>query len=426
MATSTLGRIQSVQGRSVAEASRADHLPPVMILNMFHSGLGIARALSGTGVRVIGLSANPQACGNSTRFCEVRVAPDSQDAPQQLLKFLLRSATELEGAVIFPTRDADVLFLDRFRTELSMFCLAIPGTKSLRKTIDKYELTLAARHAGVPTPHTIEVCSAQELDRIAKEVSFPCVLKPVSAFQWHLGNAWQQVGARKAVRVDSEEGLRSEYEQISQVTPRILVQEWIPGPDEQIVVLGGYADANSELLSYFTARKLLQSPSGCGTGCIIQSESIPEIISISQSLLQSLRYQGIAEIEYKLDSASGQYKLIEINTRHWDQHQLGLASGVNLTWVAYSYLTGRSISASHGPIVTAKWVGEDTLLMYSLRALYHRQIRLRDLWRMLSGHKIYGVWAWDDPLPSLRFGFSVLLPELARAIFKSHHGVTPS
>ena len=43
-------------------------------MNMFYSGLAIARDLAGTGVRVIGLSSDRKAYGNFTRFCEVRPA----------------------------------------------------------------------------------------------------------------------------------------------------------------------------------------------------------------------------------------------------------------------------------------------------------------------------------------------------------------
>jgi len=40
----------------------------------------------------------------------------------------------------------------------------------------------------------------------------PCVVKPVSSFQWHVGNAWQRVGTRKGFRVENLEQLKSEYQ----------------------------------------------------------------------------------------------------------------------------------------------------------------------------------------------------------------------
>src|SRR5271168_30863 len=92
-----------------AEATRGA-LPPVIVLNMFYSGLGIVRQLARNDVRVIGLSADRRIYGNFSRFCEVRFAPNSQEQPNELAAFLLHAASELRGAVIFPTRDADVLF----------------------------------------------------------------------------------------------------------------------------------------------------------------------------------------------------------------------------------------------------------------------------------------------------------------------------
>ena len=78
-------------------------------------------------IRVVGLSAHHRVYGNFTRLSEVRFAPNSQEQPERLLKFLLEAAHRWQGAVIFPTRDADVLFLDRFRGQLRQhYRLAIP------------------------------------------------------------------------------------------------------------------------------------------------------------------------------------------------------------------------------------------------------------------------------------------------------------
>ena len=401
-----------------------DNSPPVVILNMFYSGLGIARALSGKGLQVIGLSADATTYGNFTRLCKVEHAPSSKDHPEQLLAFLLQRQRDLNGAVLFPTRDADVIFLDRFRSELSpVYRLAIPAANCLYRTLDKHALALAAQQAGVPVPRTLRLKSSKDLVHVAQTVGFPCVLKPISAFQWHVGDAWQQVGARKAVRVETCAQLGLDYDQISRVTPEVLVQEWIPGSTEQITVLGGYVNRRSELVSYFTARKVLQSPDDCGTGCIVQSEPIPGIVEPSRRLFKALGYKGMAEVEYKLDTASGNYKLIEINTRHWDQHALGLASGINLTWVAYCDLTERPLPAEEKTIVRAQWVAEDALLLRLLRSMTNRQLRVWDLRKKLSPRRVYGIYSAEDPVPILYYSCRKLIPDLGRSIVRKLHAV---
>jgi len=399
-------------------ANRSCEPSPVIVLNMFYSGLGIARAMAGKGVRVVGLSADPKVYGNFSRLCEVRRAPNSQDEPEALARFLIHACDGLQGAVIFPTRDADVLFLDRFRVLLgSKYRLCIPPPECLKKAINKYELARLAQGAGVATPRTLELNDSRDIPRVWREVGFPCVLKPVSAVQWRLADAWQKVGARKAVRIESKQQLVDEYQILCLASPRMLAQEWIEGATEQIVVLGGYADANSNLLAYFTARKIVQSPDDCGTGCIVRSEPLPQLVGLTERLLKALRYRGMAEVEFKYDSASRTYKLIEINTRHWDQHELGVAGGVNLTWTAYCDFIGRTVPQT-GSAVNATWIAEDALLMRVLRSTFRPELRIPNLRNKLSsGRRIYGIYARKDPLPALKYFALTLCPSILKAAF---------
>jgi hypothetical protein len=66
--------LTAFHGNSAAEK----FFPPVLILNLSYTGLGIARDLASRGVRVVGLSSDRRIYGNFTRTCEVRFAPDAQ------------------------------------------------------------------------------------------------------------------------------------------------------------------------------------------------------------------------------------------------------------------------------------------------------------------------------------------------------------
>ncbi len=403
----------SVPATSSAQASEqaaaiAQERPPVLIMNLFYTGIGIARDLSGTGVRLIGLSAHRHGAGNHTRLCEVRFSPNSQEEPELLVDFLLRSAAELRGAVIFPTRDFDVLFLDRYRGMLGPhYRLAIPPSASLFKVINKYALVCAAREAGVAVPHSMIVRTPEDLDQVEKEVGFPCVVKPVSSHQWREGANWEKVGGRKAFLIDSRETLGREYAQVSRAHRELLVQEWIPGKTEEIVVLGGYVSARSELQAYFTARKIIQSPDEYfGTGCVVRSEDIPDLLEPTRKLLRALDYRGMAEVEYKFDARTREFKLIEMNARHWDQHELGRASGINLSWTAYTDLVGRPSSFGKVPSLPTTWIAEDPLIRHVLRGLYRRDIKLGVLCKQVSRPRIYGTFSWRDPWP---FGYHLCI-----------------
>lgn len=390
--------------------------PPVLILNLFYSGLGIARDLAGRGVRVIGLSAHRGIYGNRSRYCEVLFCPNSQEEPRQLAEFLLRKGPELQGAVIFPTRDADVMFLDDFREELERwYRLAIPPRRCLRRATDKGLLVQAALQAGVPVPRTVTVQNAKDLAHVPHEVGFPCVVKPVSSVHWRVGGNWDLVGGKKGFRINDFQELCSEYQRLTAIHPQLLVQEWIAGPVDHIAVLGGYVGDNSQPLAFFTAHKIVQAPEDCGTGCIVESIDIPELLAPTVRLFKALDYTGMAEVEYKRDAVTGEFKLIEINTRHWDQHQLGRASGINLTWVAYAHLIGQAVSPEPRPIQRRKWVAEDAFLLYAAAGLWHRDLRLSQLRHQLSGRKMYGIFSWQDPLPFISYFAGSVVPTLVKA-----------
>jgi D-aspartate ligase len=415
--------VQSIppSGPSNHGAGIAEPRPPVLIMNLFFTGLGIARDLSKCGVRVIGLSAHRDGPGNHTRLCEVRFSPNSQEQPELLVEFLLRAAGELQGAVIFPTRDFDVLFLDRYRDQLKPhYRLAIPPQRSLNRVIDKHALVEVAQEAHVAVPKTMVIRGTADLKRVPQWVGFPCVVKPVSSYQWREGANWEKVGGRKAFLVDSMETLEQEYARVCVAHNELLVQEWIPGKAEDIVVLGGYVGANSEPLAYFTARKIIQSPDEYfGTGCVVRSEEIPQLLEPTRRLWQVLNYRGMAEVEYKFDARTGEYKLIEMNTRHWDQHELGKASGVNLSWTAYADLTGRKTAFKKIPTVPTTWIAEDSLIQHALRGMYERKIKLPRLLKQVHGPRIYGTFSWRDPWPFMRHSFIVTMPTLGKQLLRT-------
>ena len=142
----------------------------------------------------------------------------------------------------------------------------------------------------------------------------------------------------------------------------------------------------------------------------------------STALLKAFGYAGLAEIEYKLDKNNGKYRLIEINPRHWDQHELGNLVGVNLTWIAYQDLVGMTatkVTPNYGGATTFRWIAETELLQaivtnlyLQLRSLRNSKTRTRDYFRavgrtiqdlagLLRGKKVCGVLSLRDPVPSV-------------------------
>jgi hypothetical protein len=96
---------------------------------------------------------------------------------------------------------------------------------------------------------------------------------------------------------------------------------------------------------------------------------------------------------------------------------LGEASGVNLSWVAYSSLTGRKVELQRPGASRVTWIAEDALLLHVLRSLYRRELHFGTLREQLSGPRMYGIFAWNDLRPFVRHAFGVTLPSVAKQVW---------
>jgi predicted ATP-grasp superfamily ATP-dependent carboligase len=355
-------------------------------------------------------------------------APNGRDEPEALCEFLVALApTFASKPVLFPTRDFDVLFLDRFKATLAQdYVLPQPADSPIMRMMDKLELARVASSLAIAVPKTASCASVADLEREAGTMRFPIVAKPRFALQWRYGDSWQRVGQQKAFIAESLDALRALYERLAPVTPEILVQEYVPGEDHDIVVCCAVIGRDGVPKGYFTGRKLRQSPPLVGTGCVVEALAIDAIVAPTMAILAAFGYSGIAEVEYKCDRASGTYYLIEINPRHWDQHELGTLAGINITWLAYADLTGRPL-ASCTPRYRngARWIAERELAVDIGRNAFEsvasarrgerlaagcRATRqaLREGRAAVSGTIIYGHSRLRDPLPGMAAGWQLL------------------
>ncbi len=119
-----------------------------------------------------------------------------------------------------------------------------------------------------------------------------------------------------------------------------MVQEVVPGGDEELYTLGSYLAADGEALGLFCGRKLRQTPPGVGTCRVGEAFWVEEVVEQGLEVLRALEHKGLSQVEFKRDRRDGSFKLIEVNPRLWQWHGLASACGVDLPRIAYQDLTG--------------------------------------------------------------------------------------
>ena len=296
--------------------------------------------MAGEGMRIYGLGSKNWVFGNFSRYIKYFHSPDSLTQSEELYEFIVKlSRGEEKKPIIFPTRDHDVLFLDRFRDKLKPYVIIPQPSKEVINTVlNKWELYKVARKLDIPVPETFYISSEKDLNLILSKLNYPVLLKPVYAADWRKDEIWEKV-RQKVIFMKSDKELKYEYNKISCLRPTALIQEYIEGGDNSIYTYCSYCNKELNILASFNTRKILQVPERLGTGVIVQSTINNDIKVKSELLLKHIGYFGISEIEYKRNPYTGDYYLIEINPRLWDQHILSQSFGINLPLIVYNDLT---------------------------------------------------------------------------------------
>jgi predicted ATP-grasp superfamily ATP-dependent carboligase len=122
-----------------------------------------------------------------------------------------------------------------------------------------------------------------------------------------------------------------------------MVQEVIPGGDDELYTLGSYVRADGKPLGLFSGRKLRQTPPGVGTCRVGEAVWVEDVVESGLKLLHALGFYGLSQVEFKRDPRDGAYKLMEVNPRLFQWHGLAAACGVDLPLIAYRDLTGEQV-----------------------------------------------------------------------------------
>jgi len=369
--------------------------PPAVVLGVFRgpSAIGVTRDLGRRGVPVLMADNNRTGLAVPSRYAAKVLCPDPYRDEAGFVHEMERLGDELpQKAVLFPARDDYVLPLAAAAARLGeYFLLPFSALPEMVPMNDKWLQVEAAERAGVDVPRCVLLRSAGDVATAAGLVPFPAILKPTTP----------QAGMRylnvKALLMRTAAELPAAYEQASVCGP-LLLQEYIPGDDDETYYLGSYLDAESRPLAVFTGRRLRQYPRGFGAARSAQSVWMPQIADAGLRLLQEMRFHGVSHVEFKRDARDGRFKLMEVNPRHYGTHALAAACGVNLSAVAYADALGRPFVAPRQR-EGAKWLQVSRDFMASPQEILRGELTLRDWLTSLRGTRLDGVFSFDDPLP---------------------------
>ena len=372
--------------------------PPAVVLGMTDAlGLGLVRNLGVHGVPVVAVDAHRRAIGFASRYCIAQRITDLHHDEAGFVRDLIAIGRGRTARPVLFTGDEEYLDVVARHLDVLAEHFAVPmcPRDTMDRIADKSEQLLTAQRVGVPAPVSVRLDGSDDIARAADLVPFPAVLKPVTPLERL--RLLSRTGA-KAIPVPDTQHLRGAYEPIKSCG-RLMLQELVPGDDDQILLAGTYHDARSRPLAVFTGRKLRQHPRGFGNTRAGESLWDQEVADLMLRLLAEFQYHGISDVEFKRDARDGSLKLMEINARQGLWATLATAAGVNLTYVAYRDAIGSPVTAPPQRDGVG-WVDSIHDVPDSLREVRRHEIRLGDWLASLGGVRADAVLSLRDPAPA--------------------------
>jgi D-aspartate ligase len=384
--------------------------PPAAVFQVSYAcGLDVVRDLGRHGVPVLALDPDPAAIGLRSRYAAARVCPSPLADEEAFLTSLETLGALLpRRAVVFPSHDEFIWPLSRHAARLEpWFIVPFSRWDVMAKVHDKRAQMEAAWSAGVDTPKTMFVSSGAELEAAAGEIRFPAVLKPVESLAFKLRFH------RHILDVETPAELQRIYDKVDDLG-LLMLQERIPGGEDELWTVGSYLDAESRPLAVFTGHKLRQYPHAGGSCLAGVSHWDDKLADAALRLLQELRFHGVSQVEFKRDPRDGRFCLMEVNARHWKWHGLAARCGVNLSFAAYRDAIGDPYIARRQRD-GVKWIVANKDVPLALLEIAKRQRSAPEYLRSLRGTRMDGLHALDDPLPGLLNAATVARQILTRA-----------
>ncbi|MDX2055541.1 MAG: hypothetical protein SFV15_24270 [Polyangiaceae bacterium] len=373
-----------------------------MIICCQLGGYAILRSLGPYGIDLYAVEADPDSPALRSRYCKQSyIQQFNRNAPEDYLALLLRIARDIgRKAILIPTSDELSIFVARNREALrEHFIFPYNSGDLVHGLADKRRMYELALEHQVPVPTTLFPQNVEDVIAALDDLRFPVMLKGIR------GDRMQERTGERMVPVAAREDLVSEYEKYEDPeVPNLMLQEMIPGDDDQVYIFNGYFNAQSKCLAGYTGHKLRQFPVHKGCASLGECRTNQTVADQTIRLMQAVGYQGILDIGYRLDPRDGQYKVLDINPRLGQAMRIFVAeNGMDVARALYLDLTGQAVPESPA-IEGRRWVIEDFDLVSSLN--YYKEGTL-DVLKWVKSYGTVQETAWmnpADPLPGLVCG----------------------
>jgi D-aspartate ligase len=360
------------------------------VFGMFETGLGVGRSLGRNGIKVFGFDFKKDIASYS-KYVVFSLCPNPIKAESKFIDFIINKTKILDHKpIVYITADDFLEVFSKHRVLLEEYLLFnLPDETSINLAFNKSILYKELSILKIDCPKTFENIS---------DCTYPLIIKGNNVNKWRSNVS----GNDKVIFIKNYEDLCKNLEILDNLNVEYVLQEIIPGNDNTFFKYNTYRSKSGEILAEFVLQKLRQNPVRFGVGSLVKSVNNEEIRMLGRKVFEYLNYKGIGSAEFKYDERDNKYKLIEINTRYWQQNILPTECGINFPFIEYLYLTHSIYSNLLSKYTTGvKWI--NLYMDFSSFLKYRKEglITLMDWIDDVKGDKVFSDFASDDIIPGL-------------------------
>lgn len=301
-------------------------LPPqeIVILGADVGAYALARAAHEKyGIRpivVANMELGPIAHSSILEFRKI----DSSFDEGALLDFLLalqgryQDEPDSSKPLLLANNDWYIRFISDNSEELgAKYVFAVPPADLLEQVEDKARFAQLCADLNIPIPQGITVSFAQGPPQPDTEgFTFPLVAKATSSADW-IGLDFP--GKKKVYFVGSQNELETILHSVyaGGFRGEFLLQEVVWGDDTAKRSVTAYVNREGDISFLMGARVILEehTPSGLGNPGAMVTGVEQNLLDYARQFLEGTNYRGFANFDAKIDSRTGEVKIIELNPR---------------------------------------------------------------------------------------------------------------
>ncbi|MDP6630897.1 MAG: hypothetical protein QGH42_13695 [Kiritimatiellia bacterium] len=362
------------------------HEPTALVLGCEGlTALGLIRSLGREGIPVLGVSfgARHPVSGYST-YSKVASWPAYDNG---IIEALCEGDDDPDGRrVLFCATDAAIALVDAHAQSLARrWRIFRSGRFSMQHLLHKGNMSALAEEAGFDVPPIRSIRRDCDVDLIAAETQFPCILKPVDSLH----------GDKKDFRIIRDQRhMQAALNQALEANDEVLLQSFVEGEDTTVIEVFAFrSPSHSDTTHLVTAEKVRQYPPVIGSSSFIHTTPENDLREPIQRFLELTAFEGLVDFEFV--RRHDRTYFIEANFRAGTPIALCQRAGYNLAAIAYLTVGGHP-PHPRGMVQPAHYYLRDET---DWRHVTEGRISLRTFIRDVRRTSEFLVFARDDRTP---------------------------